>query len=77
MRNEGIVGQNSPATRRVIERTENDGRRNTRSDTRGLGTITVRLHDDTQRQITELKEMQTDLQQWYSMKPGKPAATLN
>ena len=39
-------------------------------------TITVRLRDDTQRQITELKEMQTDLQQWYSMKPGKPAETL-
>ena len=39
-------------------------------------TFTVGLRDDTQRQIAELEKMQANLQQWYSMKPGKPSETL-
>ena len=38
--------------------------------------LTVRLRDDTKRQIAELKQMQAELQQWYSTKPGKPSETL-
>jgi hypothetical protein len=38
--------------------------------------LTVRLRDDTKRQIAELEQMQADLQQWYSTKPGKPSETL-
>ena len=38
--------------------------------------LTVRLRDDTKRQIVDLKKMQADLQQWYSTKPGKPSETL-
>ena len=38
--------------------------------------LTVRLRDDTKRQIAELEQMQADLQQWYSTKPSKPSTTL-
>ena len=38
--------------------------------------LTVRLRDDTKRQIAELEQMQADLQQWYSTKPGKLSETL-
>ena len=38
--------------------------------------LTVRLRDDTKRQIAELEQMQADLEQWYSTKPGKPSETL-
>jgi len=38
--------------------------------------LTVRLRDDTKGQIAELEQMQADLQQWYSTKPGKPSTTL-
>jgi hypothetical protein len=38
--------------------------------------LTVRLRDDTKRQIAELEQMQADLQQWYSTKPGKQSTTL-
>jgi hypothetical protein len=38
--------------------------------------FTVRLRDDTQRQIVELEKMQANLQQWYSTKPGKPSEAL-
>ena len=39
-------------------------------------TFTVRLRDDTQGQIAELKMMQANLQQWYSTKPDKLSETL-
>ena len=38
--------------------------------------LTVRLRDDTKRQIAGLEQMQSDLQRWYSTKPGKPSETL-
>ena len=38
--------------------------------------LTVRLCDDTKRQIAELELMQADLQHWYSTKPGKPSTAL-
>jgi hypothetical protein len=38
--------------------------------------VTMRLCEDTKRQIAELKQMQAELQQWYSTKPGKPSETL-
>ena len=38
--------------------------------------LTVRLRDDTKRQIAELEQMQADLQQWYSTKPSKQSTTL-
>jgi hypothetical protein len=38
--------------------------------------FTVRLRDDTQRQIVEMTTMQADLQQWYSTKPGKLSESL-
>ena len=38
--------------------------------------FTMRLRDDTKRQIVDLKKLQADLQQWYSTKPGKPSETL-
>jgi hypothetical protein len=42
----------------------------------GWREFTVRLRDDTQRQIAELQKMQAHMQHWYSMKPGKPSKTL-
>jgi hypothetical protein len=37
---------------------------------------TVRLRDDTKRQIIEQKNMQANLQQWYATKPGKVSQQL-
>ena len=37
---------------------------------------TVRLRDDTKRQIIEQKKMQANVQQWYTTKPGKVSQRL-
>jgi hypothetical protein len=38
--------------------------------------LTIRLRDDTQRQIAEQRKMQASLQQWYATKPGKVSQKL-
>ena len=56
---------------------KNNERRNSNVNThQEWHALTVRLRHDTKRQIAELEQLQADLQQWYSTKPGKPSETL-
>ena len=68
---------NSQSIRWGNERTENhEQTEHQKRHNQDWHAFTVRLRDDTQRQIAELEKLQANLQHWYSTKPGKPSETL-